>query len=309
MTQRALLLSTALATMVSFAGYGSTASAADAPTVIEEIVVTAQKFAQRLQDVPASVSAIGGETLQRGGSDELSSIVKFVPGIHWENINVSKPQIFIRGFGTTAFDAGTDPSIAVFVDEVYIPRFTGMSTELLDVERVEVLKGPQGTLYGRNAAGGAINLITRSPVATSEGQFRVGVSSRDTISGAGTVSGALSEHISGRFSFSATNGDGYINAPGNPDDGFNANRAFVRGKLLFDLGADTKLLLNADYGRVRESMWAMSNSGQRIVQKHPSVAISYTPDRFSEPYDRPAHRRGDIRHGLPPFKTGRIHRL
>jgi iron complex outermembrane receptor protein len=269
----------------------------------DEIVVTARRVEERLQDVPASVSAFSAEDIEALNVQELSNVASQSAGVHWENINISKPQVFIRGFGTTLFDAGTDPSVAIFIDETYIPRFTGMSSEMLDIQRVEILKGPQGTLFGRNAAGGAISVYTQAPSNEPSVRVQAGVSSRENTDFRGTVSGPITEGVSGRLSVSSRSGDGYIDVVGSPVDGFSTDHTFWRGRVRFDLGADTNLDLSADHGRVRDGMWAMSNSGAAIPQKHPSVAVTYTPDPYSEPYSFNGYQQSETNGASARFVT------
>lgn len=287
------LLSAAAGCSLIIGAMPAYAQSADAVAETGEIVVTAQKREERLLDIPLSVTAVGGEALANAGLSELSEVAQFSPGLYWQNINISKPQVFIRGYGTTGFDAGGDPSVAVYLDDIYMPRFSGMSMELLDVERVEVLKGPQGTLFGRNAAGGAINVISSRPTADVTGKFKVGYAKFDEIEVAGTASGPLADNVRARISFSSRNGDGYVDVIGSPRDAFDTNRAVVRGQLEFDIGEASKLLLSLDRGRVREGMWGMKNSGQAIPQKHPSVTVPISPDRLAEAYDFNGYQNAD----------------
>lgn len=141
----------------------SPASAAAEQRILEEIVVTARKRAETLQDVPMSVSAFSADDLENQAATDLSQIGKFTPGLYYELNDHTRPLIYVRGIGTRAYDAGSDPSVGLFVDGAYRGRFGAINLSLMDVERVEVLKGPQGTLYGRNTIGGAISVVTRDP--------------------------------------------------------------------------------------------------------------------------------------------------
>jgi iron complex outermembrane recepter protein len=268
----------------------------DAAQALEEVIVTAQKREQSALDTPVAIAVFDGDALARQGVVQVSEIAHFSPGVHWENINVSKPQVFIRGYGTTAFDAGTDPSIAVFVDEVYVPRFTGMDSDLLDIERVEILKGPQGTLFGRNAAGGAINVITRRPTDAAGLLLQAGYANYNTASLRTSMTGGLnsSGSVRGRLSYSGRSGDGYVDAVGFERDAFDSDRHSIRGQLEFDLGERTLLRLSADYMSVREGMWGMESSGQTIAQKHPTIPIARTPDILGETFNLNGYQRADV---------------
>lgn len=277
-----LFLGTALASVA--VGRGVMA-AETVKNQIDEIVVTAQKREQNLADAPISITAFTSTQIESAGLGDLSEIGHFTPGLYWNNINVSKPQVFIRGLGTTAFDAGSDPSVAVFLDDTYIARFAGMSMEMLDIERIEVLKGPQGTLYGRNSAGGAVKVITQAATDTLTAKLQTSVGNYNSVDVHGTISGPITDNIKGRLSVMSRDGDGYVKVLNSPRDAFDTNRSMVRGKLEFALSDSTSLIVSADYGRVREGMWAMESSGQVIAQKHPSVVVTTTPGKFDEAYD------------------------
>lgn len=132
---------------------------------VETITVTATKRAENLQEVPISITAIGGQELLDAGITEFRQIQAFVPNLQIRPVTDSRStSVRIRGIGSVGNNAGIDPSVGIFIDGVYHGR-TGMSVgDLLDIERIEVLRGPQGTLYGKNTAAGAINVLTRHPV-------------------------------------------------------------------------------------------------------------------------------------------------
>ena len=141
---------------------------------MEEIIVTAQKRFQNIQEVAASITAIGAEDLDAKGLRELADIQFFVPSLHFGG-NFGSNQMSIRGVG--AFDR--NPGVGVSVDGVYQARTGESQLFQLDLERVEVLRGPQGTLYGRNSNGGVVNFITKSPTQEAEGMIRVGYAEFD----------------------------------------------------------------------------------------------------------------------------------
>ena len=120
---------------------------------IEEIVVTAEKREQNLQDVPSSITALSGSEMERDNFQNLMDLQASIPSVVVGSAGASRPFLFIRGIGSRKFDPGTEGAVGVFVDEVYNTRFTNSMMDIVDLERVEVLKGPQGTLYGRNTIG------------------------------------------------------------------------------------------------------------------------------------------------------------
>lgn len=131
---------------------------------LDDIIVTAQRREQSLQAVPIAITAFNAETLERTGATGIQDIAAKAPGVTLTQFNIGEPQLYIRGVGTTSDSAASDPSIGISIDEVSIGRAGASSLAFLDIERVEILRGPQGTLYGRNASGGALNVYTRQPV-------------------------------------------------------------------------------------------------------------------------------------------------
>ncbi|MDB5671183.1 MAG: hypothetical protein JWO25_2142 [Alphaproteobacteria bacterium] len=136
----------------------------------EDIVVTAQRREERLQDVPISVSAISGKSMERAGIVDTRQLTQVVPGLTFSRANASF-QPYIRGVGTRNANSGDESNVSMYIDGVYQPVMAGIGFDLINVERVEVLRGPQGTLFGRNATGGLINIITPDPSSTLSGRL------------------------------------------------------------------------------------------------------------------------------------------
>ena len=132
--------------------------------VLEEVIVTAQKRAESLQDVPIAVTAFTSETIQLAGINNVVDVVNLTPSLsQFSNLSPFTTTLFIRGIGTAQNDPSLEPSVGTFVDGVFIGR-TGLGmSDLTDIERIEVLQGPQGTLYGKNSNAGAISVITKRP--------------------------------------------------------------------------------------------------------------------------------------------------
>ena len=176
---------------------------------LDKIFVTAQKRAQSLQDVPVSVSAFSEATIEKARINDLESIALRTPNFTIGQDGPTTPELTIRGIGSTDREAGSDRSVVVFVDEVYIGR-TGASTfDLFDLERIEVLRGPQGSLFGRNVVGGAVHLITNRPDSSPLAKGQVTAGSRDLAEAKMVLNGPLSETLDGRVSLGATKQDGY----------------------------------------------------------------------------------------------------
>jgi iron complex outermembrane receptor protein len=137
---------------------------------IEEVVVTAQHRTQSIQDVPITVTAISAAELEAGNIFDIGSIAYNVPGMTLGEFAPGQALISLRGVGSADDGAGLDNSVALFLDGIYMGRSAGTNFDMFDLERIEVLKGPQGTLFGRNAIGGAINVITAKPTQETNGK-------------------------------------------------------------------------------------------------------------------------------------------
>ena len=140
-----------------------TVCSAPAYAQLEEIVVTAQKRAESIQDVPIAISAFSEQGLEEIKAVDVADIAIRTPNFKTTQSNVGEPQYNIRGVGSTSDSAGSDPTVPVFIDEIYIARPAASNFDFFDLERVEVLRGPQGTLFGRNTTGGAVSVTTKKP--------------------------------------------------------------------------------------------------------------------------------------------------
>jgi iron complex outermembrane receptor protein len=137
--------------------------AAEAAPSVPDIIVTAQRRKESAQSIPVAITAIGSEQIAKTGIVGIDNIATKVPNFYFGSFGAVRPQLYIRGIGTRSFDPGSESSVGVFVDDVYYGRSSGSFGAMKDIERIEVLRGPQGTLYGRNTIGGAINVITKAP--------------------------------------------------------------------------------------------------------------------------------------------------
>ena len=200
----ALLLGACLASFV-----GGQASAQEGYE-LDAIVVTAQKRAENVQDVPMSVSAYSGQMLERAGVSSITDLATSVPSLSVEqSSNARNTAITIRGIGSSGTNPGIEPSVGVFVDGVYLPTAGMIQGELLDIEAVEILRGPQGTLYGRNTPVGAINITTLRPSKDFQARIRVGGGDYELRHATAYVSGPLSDGVYGSASFWIRERDGY----------------------------------------------------------------------------------------------------
>jgi iron complex outermembrane receptor protein len=215
---------------------------------LEEVIVTATKRAESLQDVPVAVNAFSADTIQEAGINNASDLAVMTPSLN-ANANSSPftTRLTIRGIGTAQSDPALEPSVGLFVDGVFMGR-TGLGTsDLTDIERIEVLQGPQGTLYGKNANAGAISIITKRPnmeefegyVEASAGNYSMGKLTA-------TASGPISDTVAFRLSGNIHQRDGYYdNAGTGIDDQNDADDWNLQGKLLWEPTDRLSVLLSA----------------------------------------------------------------
>lgn len=215
---------------------------------IEEVVVTAQKRAENLQDVPISISAVTGDNIKAMGVKNLTDLGKSTPGVEMNNDTPLQPTYNIRGIQTSDFTVGSDPAVAVYVDGVYNGRGAGAEVPLADIDRVEVLKGPQGTLFGRNATGGAIHIITKKPQADDTTELSVTAGNYGRISSDLLLNRQLSDTVFARLTASSNKRDSHTgNLADGPDSG-DQNTQTYRAALLWEASPNTEVLWRADYG-------------------------------------------------------------
>ena len=221
--------------------------ATDAPsvsgaTVLEAVVVSAQKREENNQDVPVAITSFTGSGLNARGIRTTTDLMQFTPGLQFST-NVVFGQPFIRGIGSNQLNIGSDPDVATMVDGVYIARPVGSVQNFLDVERVEVLKGPQGTLYGRNATGGVINIQSKAPTNEWTGGIETGVGNYGDVTGQFVLSGPLvKDRVLVRLAVGAEDREGYF---------YNAVTRSRLDDLDFQQGRATIDILPADDLRIR----------------------------------------------------------
>ncbi|WP_174291586.1 TonB-dependent receptor [Sphingomonas bacterium] len=219
----------------------------DNATTVGEIVVTAQKRSENLQRVPIVITAVSGAQLATAGVTGLTQLGAVTPGLTVRTTAGAVFQPAIRGVGTSS-NVVENP-VALYIDGVYLAQQREGNRELPDVEQVAILKGPQGTLFGRNATGGVIQITTRRPSEQFTGEAKVEIDNYATFRASGFVSGGLAHGVAASLSADVTTqGEGYGKNLTTGHDTFQvAHAVSVRGKLLFDIDAKTSVLFIADY--------------------------------------------------------------
>ena len=269
--------------------------------VLEEIVVTARRREENLQDVPLAVTALQGEELERRDIGDISALSDMAPNVTLKpTASLSGASnasaFFIRGIGQTDFAVTTDPGVGTYLDGVYIARSVGGVLDTLDVESVEVLRGPQGTLFGRNTIGGAVNIRSRRPGSEFAGDVVATLGSRDRRQFAGALDLPLSDALRTRLSFLSKDQDGYVRRLVAFDNGGNLvrtgnksnggtlrdtqgdkNSTTIRAALDWSPSDAVNLYLSFDRTRVREdsaaSTAAISSIGVAPVSPLPPVHL------------------------------------
>ncbi|NIP15071.1 MAG: TonB-dependent receptor [Pseudomonadales bacterium] len=238
---------------------------------IEEVIVTATRREESIQDVPIAVSAFSGEDLSARGVTDLYGLQEVSPSVsvYGSNSNSNGSSVRIRGIGTTGNNPGLEAAVGTFIDGVYRSRFGQAMADLVDVERIEILRGPQGTLFGKNTSAGAINIITKKPEFEQNGHVEVGGGELGTFKANASITGPMSETLAYRLAASYHERDGALE---NVDTGKEydiRDRWSVKGQLLWEPSDDLSVRIIADYAERDEnccqSTWEFVSAGSRAA--------------------------------------------
>ena len=227
------------------------AQSSEAANDDKTIVVTAQRREQSLQDVPIAISAFNAKSLLNTGTTNIETLGNITPGLNVAGSRGSS-TFYLRGVGSRTNGAGETNSVAVYIDGVYQPSSQAGAFSFPDVERIEVLKGPQGTLFGQSATGGLVHIITRRPSFSSEGEVRLSYGNYDTFSGQAYLSGGLTDTVAASISLNAVHqGDGFGENLTTGIDSSRRREWSTRGKILWTPTPDTEVLLSGNYAKDR----------------------------------------------------------
>jgi len=256
-----------LALALPGAAFAQDAQDAQAPALDEadidngnQIIVTATKRAQTLQDTPVAVSVTTAATIEQAQIRDINDLQSVVPSLRVSQLQSAFATTFsVRGFGTDGNNLGLEPSVAVFVDGVYRSRAISQISDLPNLERVEVLRGPQSTLFGKNASAGVISLVTKAPSFDLEGNAELSYGNYNALVARGYISGPLSDTIAASIAGGYNRRDGFVTNGFNGDDLNDRNRWFTRGQLLYDNGDNFTFRIIADYDKLDEKCCAVVN--------------------------------------------------
>jgi len=300
-TRLALLVSSALAISSTVPTYAQEATG----LTLEEIVVTAQKREEGLQDTPIAVSAFTTQALANKGIDNISKLAQFTPNLVFDTTSPvsgasSGAVVFIRGIGNTDFSLTTDPGVGTYVDGVYVSRSVGGVLDVLDVERIEVLRGPQGTLFGRNTIGGALNITSRKPSEEFEGSVEVTAGNFDRFDVRASVDIPFTEKFRGNFAVSTKNRDGFVDRELDGVELGDEEKVSFRGNFVYEVNDNLDFQFSYDRTEIDEesagSVLLGLTGNNPIVDGVPLVAPATSSQSFVNANNIPA--------GIVPFGTG-----
>ena len=334
---RAALLSTAAAFAFALPGTAYAQNAAEAQPVEEaqpagdmpsedvangnEIVVTATKREQTLQDVPVAVTVTTAQTIERAHIRDIRDLSNLVPSLRvGERQNSANTNFFIRGFGNGANNAGIEPSVGVFIDGVYRSRSAAQISDLPDVDRIEVLRGPQSTLFGKNASAGVISIVTAKPKFEFGGNIEASYGNFDAKVIKGVITGPISDTVALSLAGGLNKRDGWAHNVVTGTDTNDRNRWFVRGQALFESANGLRVRLIGDYGKIDEICCAVVNvlTGARTgvltsppINGQVNVPADAFADRIYTNFDSTNHIKnygvsGQIDYEVGPLKLTSI---
>ncbi|HEX2534774.1 MAG TPA: TonB-dependent receptor plug domain-containing protein, partial [Chitinophagaceae bacterium] len=234
--------------------------------VRDTVVITSRRRREVLQDVPIPISVVGGAQIDESGSFNVNRVKEFVPSVQLYSSNPRNTGLNIRGLGSPfgLTNDGLDPGVGFYVDGVYYARPAATTLDFIDIERIEVLRGPQGTLFGKNTTSGAFNITTRKPSFKPGATFESSFGNYGYVQAKASVTGPLSRKLAGRLSFSGTQRDGVIENIRTLKNINDINNLGLRAQLLYNITDNTSITLAADNSRQRPDGYAQVVAG--VVQ-------------------------------------------
>jgi len=230
---------------------------------IEEVTVTARRKEELAQDVPIALSVIGGDQLEDAGAFNTNRVKELIPTLQLYSSNPRNTGVNIRGLGSPfgLTNDGIEPGVGFYVDGILYARPASTALDFIDVDRIEVLRGPQGTLFGKNTTAGAVLVTTRKPSRTNGASFEFGYGNDGFVQAKGSLTGPIGERGAGRLSFSGTQRDGTLYNVRSNEQVNDLNNVGVRGQLLFDLSDTMDVKFTIDWTRQRPNGYAQVFAG------------------------------------------------
>ena len=275
-----------------------------ASDVVGQVVVTARRRAETVQDVPLAVSVVGAEALERQGVNTIQQLTQLTPSAQVLSTNPRNTAITIRGLGASygLANDGLEQGVGVYVDQVYNSRPASATFDFIDIERVEVLRGLQGTLFGKNTTAGALNITTRDPVFDPEAQVEVSYGNYNFLQSKASVSGPLvGDKLAGRFSIVGTRRDGMVENVTVGRDQLDVKNIAARGSLLWQASENLRARFYVDFSRQEpecctQLFVAAAPTLKPLNQQYAALAAGRNYRVPStDPYDRLADTDGRIK--------------
>ncbi len=277
---KSLIALAALAAMLPV-GAQSAAVTDDAPTALAPVVVTAQKRQQSTQDVPIAMTVLNADALEKTRAGSLEDLQQLAPSFSLDDQS-GYHTVTVRGVGGGGRNIGFDPRVGVYVDGIYMGQSQALEQPLFDVEQVEILRGPQGYLFGRNTVAGAVNITTAAPTKSLQGFVSGDVGSHGTQNVSASFSGPIADKVLGKLSLSSESHGGFITNTYNGQKIDDLKRETVRGQLLFQASDKLKISVAADSSHTNQQLVLgepVTASGQQLTGATPigSVDFNVTP--------------------------------
>jgi len=279
--------------------------AASSAVAIEEVRVTSRRREELAQEVPIPITVVSGALVADTGGFNVNRIKELIPSVQLYSSNPRNTAISIRGQGTTfgLTNDGIDPGVGFYIDGVYFARPAITTLDFIDVDRIEVLRGPQGTLYGKNTTAGAFNVTTLKPQFENDARVELSAGNFDYAQIKGTVTGGLSDSVAGRLSFTSTEREGNISNVVTGEDLNNLENWSLRGQLLWEAGSATEVRLITELSRQDPKGYAQVFAGsvpnKRSAYRQFEAIIAdlgYEP-ASRDPFDRVVDHNSEWRSG------------
>ena len=276
-------------------GHTLSASVTLVPARISEgVVVTARRIEESAQDVPIPLSVVNGSLVAETGSFNVNRLQELVPTVQFYSTNPRNSAINIRGLGAPfgLTNDGLEPGVGLYIDGVYYARPASATLDFIDVDQIEVLRGPQGTLFGKNTTAGAINITTRKPTFKRETDLEINYGSLGFVQAKASVSGPLADKVAGRLSFSGTQRDGTVYNAKTGSQVNNLDNLGVRGQVMFAPSDALAITGTVDHTRQRPRGYTQLVAGvaptlRPANRQYPQIAadLGYAPPSFNA-FDR-----------------------
>ncbi|MCG2613266.1 TonB-dependent receptor [Terrimonas sp. NA20] len=260
----------------------------------DTVIITSRRRREVLQDVPIPISVVGGAQIDEAGAFNVTRIKEVVPSVQMYTSNPRNTGVNIRGIGSPfgLTNDGLDPGVGFYIDGVYIARPAVATLDFIDVEQIEVLRGPQGTLFGKNTTSGAFNITTRKPSFKPGGTFEVSYGNYGFVQAKASITGPLTKKLAGRFSFSGTQRDGTVYNERTQQYINDINNLGLKSQLLYKPSENVAITFSGDYSRQRPNGYAQVLAGvattQRAAYRQFNAIIAdlnYTPPSYNA-FDR-----------------------